>query len=100
MRPGEEFYNLVHDPDCLKNLAPSPQSTSVQSDLRELLLAELRAQADPRVNGNGAVFDQYLHSSKAHAGFYERFMAGEKMATPWVNPTDYEKAGPATGPGR
>jgi hypothetical protein len=91
MRPGEEFYDLALDPDCIHNLALAPQSTSVQSDLREQLLAELRAQADPRINGNGAVFDQYLHSSKAHAGFYERFMAGEKMTTPWVNPSDYEK---------
>jgi hypothetical protein len=92
MRPGEEFYDLAHDPDCLNNLALAPQSNSMQSSLREQLLTELRGQADPRVNGNGAVFDQYLHSNKAHVGFYERFMAGEKIPAPWVNATDFEKA--------
>jgi arylsulfatase A-like enzyme len=91
LRPGEEFYDLAHDPDCLNNLALTPQSNSVQSSLREQLLTELRSQADPRMNGQGAVFDQYLHSNKANAGFYERFMAGEKIAAPWVNATDFEK---------
>lgn len=94
LRPGEEFYDLAHDPDCLNNLALSPQSSSTQSTLREQLLTELRAQADPRMNGQGAVFDQYPHANKANLGFYERFMAGEKIATPWVNPTDFEKIVP------
>jgi len=57
------------------------------------LLAELRAQGDPRVLGHGAIFDQYQHANKGNVGFYERFMAGEKMPTGWVNPTDYEKNG-------
>ncbi len=91
MRPREEFYDMAHDPDCLTNLALSPQSTSVQSDLREQILAELRAQDDPRVKGEGAIFDQYRHASPATVDFYDRFMAGEKMKTLWVNPTDFEK---------
>ena len=47
------------------------------------------------MNGGGAVFDKYLHANPGHVGFYERFMAGEKMPTHWVNPTDYEKPAPA-----
>jgi arylsulfatase A-like enzyme len=92
MRPREEFYDLVHDPDCIRNLALTPQSTSIQSGLREQLLAELRTQQDPRVLGNGAIFDQYPHANKANLGFYERFKAGEKMPTGWVKPSDFEKA--------
>jgi N-sulfoglucosamine sulfohydrolase len=95
MRPREEFYDMTHDPDCLTNLALSPQSTSIQSGLREQLLSELRAQDDPRMKGEGAIFDHYRHASPATAGFYERFMAGEKMNTQWVNPTDFEKPAPA-----
>ena len=91
LRPGEEFYDLAHDPDCLKNLALSPQSNSQQSALREQMLAELRAQGDPRMAGEGAVFDHYPHANKGHVGFYERFMAGEKLPTAWVSPSDYEK---------
>ncbi|EDY19171.1 sulfatase [Chthoniobacter flavus Ellin428] len=90
-RPAEEFYDLAHDPDCINNLALKPQSTSLQSSLREQLVTELRAQGDPRIFGNGAIFDHYAHSDPAHVGFYERYMKGEKMKTPWVNPTDFEK---------
>jgi arylsulfatase A-like enzyme len=96
LRPKEEFYDMRHDPDCLKNLAMVPQGTSTQSELREQLLSELRVQDDPRVKGEGAVFDRYLHASPGHVGFYERFMAGEKLPTGWVNPTDFEK--PAASP--
>jgi hypothetical protein len=94
MRPSEEFYDMSHDPDCLKNLALSPQGTSVQSELREQLLGELRAQADPRMKGEGATFDHYVHANPGMVGFYERFMAGEKFKTPWVNATDFEKPAP------
>jgi arylsulfatase A-like enzyme len=92
MRPREEFYDREKDPDCLKNLALAPQGTSVQSELREQLFAELRAQGDPRMNGEGALFDHYLHATPGNVHFYERFMKGEKLDTRWVNPTDFEKA--------
>ena len=91
LRASEEFYDLARDPDCLRNLALSPQSNSQQSALREQMLAELRAQGDPRMAGNGAVFDRYPHANPGHLGFYERFMAGETLPTNWVSPTDYEK---------
>ena len=90
LRPGEEFYDLAHDPDCLSNLALSPQNSAQQSALREQMLAELRQQHDPRMDGHGAIFDEYSHANKSHVGFYERFMAGEKVPTNWVSATDYE----------
>lgn len=92
LRPGEQSYDLVRDPDCLHNLALEPQSSSQFSALREQLHAELREQGDPRLEGKGDVFDHYPHSTKANAGFYERFMRGEKLDARWVNPTDFEKA--------
>lgn len=92
LRAGVEFYDLRSDRDCLNNLALLPQSTSAQSELREQMVAELRAQGDPRVDGKGDIFDEYPHANQGHVGFYERFMAGEKLRTDWVNPTDFEKA--------
>ena len=52
----------------------------------------LRAQDDPRMAGNGAIFDSYGYSEERGWNFYERFMAGEftPKATGWVNPSDYE----------
>jgi hypothetical protein len=52
----------------------------------------LRRQDDPRMFGNGAVFDSYGYSEERGWNFYECFMAGEftPETTGWVNPGDYE----------
>jgi N-sulfoglucosamine sulfohydrolase len=91
MRPAEELFDLSRDPDCVRNLANSPGSSQM-SALREQMHAELRQQGDPRMDGKGAVFDEYRHANPANAGFYERFMAGEKLKANWVAPTDFEPA--------
>ncbi len=97
LRPGEEFYDLKKDSDCLRNLALTTEASAQQSVLREDMHSELRRQGDPRMDGTGAIFDGYPHANKGHAGFYERFMAGEKLATGWVRPADYEtKPNPAS----
>jgi len=90
MRPGEELYDLRADPDCLNNLAAS--STEKLTALKEILDAQLTKQGDPRMTGQGALFDRYEHANPAHVGFYEKFMRGEKLNTGWVNPSDYEPA--------
>jgi hypothetical protein len=51
----------------------------------------LEAQGDPRVLGEGHVFDEYLYSDDTGRGFYERFRAGEDLNAGWVQPTDFEK---------
>jgi arylsulfatase A-like enzyme len=92
LRPGEELYNLTEDPDAVNNLTGRPQATAIESALREQMIADLRQQGDPRMEGNGSLFDEYPHANPAHVGFYERFMRGEKLKAGWVNPTDFEKA--------
>lgn len=89
MRPPEELYDLANDPDCIKNLAGS--AAEKRATLSSELTAELKAQGDPRIIGDGTIFDRYEHANKGHVGFYERFMRGEKLKTGWVNDTDYEK---------
>jgi N-sulfoglucosamine sulfohydrolase len=58
-RPAEELYDLSSDPDCVKNLATDPAFTEKSTALREKLMAELKKQNDPRVLGQGDVFDNY-----------------------------------------
>ena len=91
-RGAEELYDLPHDPDCLKNLATSPEQQKRKTQLQQQLFAELKAQGDPRVFGNGGVFEAEPYADAKHRGFYERFMSGEKMNANWVNETDFEKA--------
>lgn len=90
-RPAEEFYDLRRDPDCLNNLGSSRDVAAVREKLEGIMAAELKRQGDPRMFGDGGVFDRYEHANRGHTNFYERFMRGEKMATPWVNASDYEK---------
>jgi arylsulfatase A-like enzyme len=58
-RPQEELYDLASDPDCVKNLAEDSAYRAQATALREQVFAELRRQEDPRILGNGDVFDNY-----------------------------------------
>ncbi|MBI4622741.1 MAG: heparan N-sulfatase, partial [Verrucomicrobia bacterium] len=91
-RPAVEFYNLKTDPDCVKNLAPQAATGKQRLALQEELHAKLKAQGDPRMFGQGGVFDRYLHANPAHVNFYERYMKGEKLNAGWVKGTDFEPA--------
>jgi N-sulfoglucosamine sulfohydrolase len=62
-RPADELYDLATDPDCVQNLAEKmPEKTAA---LRDTLFAELRRQADPRILGQGDVFDAYPSPSSS-----------------------------------
>jgi N-sulfoglucosamine sulfohydrolase len=90
-RPGEEYYDLRQDPDCLQNLAGRPEHQANLENLRQQLFAELKAQDDPRMSGQGTVFEQYPYADGRMRGFYERFLKGEKLQPGWVNASDFEK---------
>ena len=91
-RPGVEHYDLKTDPDCVKNLATQPVTEKDRAALKAALYAELKAQGDPRMFGQGEVFDRYLHANPANVNFYERYMKGEKIRANWVLDSDFEKA--------
>jgi len=90
LRPAEELYHLKSDPDCVVNLAASVEHADVIEELRNRMTSELKQQNDPRMVGNGDVFDQYPYAASATKGFYERFMAGEHLKAGWVTPSDFE----------
>jgi N-sulfoglucosamine sulfohydrolase len=66
-RPLEEFFDLSSDPDCVRNLADDPKVRETKEKLKEKLFAELKKQKDPRVLGEGAIFDNYPTAKKATA---------------------------------
>ena len=95
LRPGEELYDLSVDADCVHNLAGESVHVERIRSLQERLTTELKAQGDPRMFGQGKVFDEYPVTSGT--GFYEKWMRGEMPKANWVNETDFEKA-PLTEP--
>jgi len=90
-RPMWEFYDFASDPDCVKNLSEDLMYASRRDELAARMHDELKRQGDPRMEGKGAVFDAYPHANKGNAGFYEKFMQGEKVSHGWVNKTDFEE---------
>ena len=67
-RPEQELFDLAADPDCVKNLAELPEYQSRMTELRKKLFAELKRQNDPRILGQGEVFDNYTSVKNVGAG--------------------------------
>ncbi|WKN41103.1 sulfatase family protein [Tunicatimonas pelagia] len=90
-RPTEEFYNIGNDPDCVRNLAFDPEVAPIMEAMKTQMVAELKAQGDPRMFGRGEIFDEYVYANESTRGFYERYMDGEELNAGWVNPTDFQE---------
>jgi N-sulfoglucosamine sulfohydrolase len=58
-RPAEELYDIQADPGCLQNLAADAKHARTLAAHRAQLEAQLRREKDPRVLGNGHIFDTY-----------------------------------------
>ncbi|MDD5519897.1 MAG: sulfatase [Kiritimatiellae bacterium] len=91
LRSREELYNLGVDSECITNLAGDEKYREIKNALKGQLFRELKEQKDPRMFGNGDVFDKYPYADERMRNFYERFMKGEKMRAGWVNDSDFEK---------
>ena len=89
-RPSQELYKIREDPECMNNLAEVAEYEEIKNDLLAQMTSELTAQGDPRMSGNGHIFDDYLYAQKATRGFYERYMNGENIKAGWVSKTDFE----------
>ncbi|MCF8380130.1 MAG: sulfatase [Bacteroidales bacterium] len=89
---SEELYNVKEDSECLNNLIDNPDYQEQKNKLKDQLFRELKEQKDPRMFGNGDVFDHYLYAHEAQRNFYNRYMNGEIKddVTSWVNKSDYE----------
>ncbi|MBM7569180.1 sulfatase family protein [Paenibacillus sacheonensis] len=78
-RPAEELYDIRRDPDCLCNLADDVSFAELKEALWRELADELARTGDPRMRGQGDVFDAYeyvgqgKHSWKAYVeGYFEK----------------------------
>jgi uncharacterized sulfatase len=58
-RPMEELYDMRNDSYCLNNLSDLPEYQDIMMQLRERLKTRLKETEDPRVTGNGDVWETY-----------------------------------------
>lgn len=90
---NEEFFNIGKDDECMLNLASNPEFSELKQKMKSRMEQMLKEQKDPRMFGNGDIFNSYGYSEERAWNYYERFMAGEFTIddTGWVNPDDQEK---------
>jgi arylsulfatase A-like enzyme len=73
--PADQLFDLRRDPDCMTNLAATVSFTALQKQLFD----ELKQQGDPRLLGNGRVYDEYPYGNPSARNFYDRVMRGDKI---------------------
>ena len=61
MRPAEELYRVDRDPHCARNLSDRPELQPEKQQLRAKMERLLSDEGDPRLLGNGSVFDTYKY---------------------------------------
>ncbi len=73
-RPERQLYKITEDPWCLNDLSRNPNYAEVLEELGELLRSELRVLDDPRLGGEGDVFESYPRFSQMRPfpGFSKR----------------------------
>ena len=62
-RPAEELFDIKKDPGCLRNLAGDPAFEPVREKLARRLEEYLAMTGDPRVKGDGEVWESYKRYS-------------------------------------
>lgn len=92
-RGHEELYDLGNDPACVVNLATDLEYAPAKEELAARLARELEAEGDPRMLGEGDIFDAYPVATR-WAGYYEKFMAGEIAVAGWIVESDIERSQP------
>lgn len=88
-RPAFEFYNVEDDQACMNNLANDEAMQGLMEKMKNQMIAELKEQGDARVLGNPEIYDTYKYMDRGTANLYNRYMAGQKVYTGWVNDSDY-----------
>ncbi|MEI8098621.1 MAG: sulfatase [Sediminibacterium sp.] len=58
-RPSDELFDVVNDPDCVRNLASNPKYATIIKNLKAQMDQVLLKQKDPRALGMGDIFDYY-----------------------------------------
>jgi arylsulfatase A-like enzyme len=61
-RPTEELFDIDADPYCMNNLADNPEYADLKAQLWQELKAKLEETNDPRILGNGDIFESYEYA--------------------------------------
>lgn len=76
-RGSEELYNIKTDPFCMVNLANDSKYAKLKNKMEQEMIKRLIDQNDPRMFGNGDIFDNYKYANPLMYNYYNRVMDGE-----------------------
>lgn len=94
-RPEYEMFNIETDRECLSNIANAKRYATVREQMKKTMNTALEAEGDPRLLGNGDVFDRYPYANERERNFYGKYTEDPtSLRAGWVNPTDFEKPNP------
>jgi len=93
LRGDDELYRIARDPQCMDNLSNNASYNNEKQMLQMYLFEELKKQKDPRLAGNGDIFDRYPYANEIQRDFYKKYMNGLifRKAAGWVDSTDFEE---------
>ena len=87
----EELYNLKNDPYCIDNLINNYDYSEVAMQLGKELIIELKKESNPRMFGQGDIFQNYESSENRYKNLYHRIVIEkEKVVPSWINASDIE----------
>jgi hypothetical protein len=90
-RLAEELYYLPDDPYCIKNLSNDEEHITMKDSLKYTMQAELKKQNDPRMFGEGYIFNTYPYLRDEYRNLYEKMVIDkEKIVPPWIKSSDIE----------
>ena len=75
-RPAEELYHIDRDQHCLNNLASKTEFAQIKAELWDTLQAELIRSNDPRILGDGDIFESFAYVSDAPHS-WARYIEGD-----------------------
>ena len=88
-RQEEELYNISEDRECIANLAKDANYNTLKKQMRSELLQKLAEQQDPRMLGQGDIFDSYLYMGSVRDA-WNRIKKGESVPARSINKSDFE----------
>lgn len=87
-RQEEELYNISEDRECIANLAKDANYNTLKKQMRSELLQKLAEQQDPRMLGQGDIFDSYLYMGSVRDA-WNRIKKGESVPARSINKSDF-----------
>lgn len=89
-RGENELYDIKKDPFCINNLATDANYSKVMARMNKAMTNQLIKEGDPRIVGNGDIFDHYLYYGEGVQNLYNNYMSGKPYKKSRIEAADID----------